>query len=467
MVKKHRDPLSRLVHEAVKINDQGCLNSKSEWQGFTIARLTVEKTEIEAKKSVVESEALDENTKGEMFKLKCRVVAHAKNSASSALNQTLDCRKRKMQGVNGARPKADAVAKRVRMSEANMTPVGRSSALRTSTPVAPDAAQPEPELPNLSSSSSVEASLSQAVDLAESTHMLGGSGDSAILAVPIYRQAISFSTSSSLSDPDSASSNLENMLSISPSGDLSQDNVDLLSKNLSNLDFRASRRGHSPQAATDCQGLANSEPTTKGDLAVAALLCAHAGAQKTTIDSQHAVVALSEALDNDMSAPTDGADDCKKAEKAIAPGAAAGHQKCEFAPPGVSVSAPDALTDHQRPQNPQLSLVNNPTTLTNAPTSLDAQNPRSQRSQSCSRRASSKLKARKEAKEGNSLKRKKTRLSSSSATKISAGKQQLLTRFFSESLNLPGAADVSKFGLEDAVFSDKCTAVQSGHGSRD
>ena len=50
VVRKHKDPLSRLVHEAVKINDLGVLNSKSEWNCYRIARLTVETTESEAKK---------------------------------------------------------------------------------------------------------------------------------------------------------------------------------------------------------------------------------------------------------------------------------------------------------------------------------------------------------------------------------------------------------------------------------
>ena len=55
---------------------------------------------------------LDENIKGEMLKLKCRVVANARNNASSALNQPLDSRKRKMKGDSGSKVNAsDAVNK--------------------------------------------------------------------------------------------------------------------------------------------------------------------------------------------------------------------------------------------------------------------------------------------------------------------------------------------------------------------
>ena len=50
VVKKHSDPLSRLIHEAVRIMSSASLNSKSEWGGFKIARLTVDPPEWEKKK---------------------------------------------------------------------------------------------------------------------------------------------------------------------------------------------------------------------------------------------------------------------------------------------------------------------------------------------------------------------------------------------------------------------------------
>ena len=66
VVKKHVDPLSRLIHEAVRILSSATMNSKSEWGGFKITRLTVEPPEwqkkkitaAECKREKVENEAL-------------------------------------------------------------------------------------------------------------------------------------------------------------------------------------------------------------------------------------------------------------------------------------------------------------------------------------------------------------------------------------------------------------------------
>ena len=45
VVKKHKDPLSRLVHEAVRIPTRASMNSKGERGGYRIARLMEDKTE--------------------------------------------------------------------------------------------------------------------------------------------------------------------------------------------------------------------------------------------------------------------------------------------------------------------------------------------------------------------------------------------------------------------------------------
>ena len=114
----------------------------------------------------------------------------------------------------------------------NMTPAqSKRMKVVTSTPVVA-ASQPDQEiaLPELSPSSSTEASLNlamdqlvqpatpevlagessdgsalatlnSAVDLAESNQILEGSGDSAILAVPIYRKPPAYSTGSSVDLP--------------------------------------------------------------------------------------------------------------------------------------------------------------------------------------------------------------------------------------------------------------------------
>ena len=56
VIKKHRDPLSRKIHEAVRILDCASLNSKSEWGNYRISRLSIEPTEKERKKEAVEAE---------------------------------------------------------------------------------------------------------------------------------------------------------------------------------------------------------------------------------------------------------------------------------------------------------------------------------------------------------------------------------------------------------------------------
>ena len=55
-MKKHSDALSRLVHEAVKIPKYASLNSKAEWGGFKIPRLTVTKSEKETKDELEKAE---------------------------------------------------------------------------------------------------------------------------------------------------------------------------------------------------------------------------------------------------------------------------------------------------------------------------------------------------------------------------------------------------------------------------
>ena len=361
-------------------------------------------------------------------------------------------------------------------ASASMTPVGRARAVRTSTPVVAEAVPAVHELPDLSPSSSVEASLNLAVDHAESSNILGGSGDSAILAVPVYRKAVSFSTSSSTSDPDSGSACSEdNMVSPGLTGENSIEKVDMVTKNLSNLNFRTSSRGHCQPAASDSLEISSAGlpsgavsardlsemPTTQENKLEAAIPCAPAEVQKTchavpTMPGVSPVIAtvLQEAPNVGMFAPTDGTGVAQSPRKATA--------QDVVAPPGVSDVGLPILSGLPAVQNAHLSLDTAP----NAPTSLVAQNQRPQRPLSYSQKASTKLKARKEAKEGRNtaLKRKKTILTPSAAS-ISAGKQLLLTKFFSESLNLPGAPEDSKFGLVNAVAADKSTCVHLEHGS--
>ena len=54
VVKSHKGVLSRVIHEAVRIENRGNLNSKSEWNSHQIPRLVIEKCDWEEKKVVHE-----------------------------------------------------------------------------------------------------------------------------------------------------------------------------------------------------------------------------------------------------------------------------------------------------------------------------------------------------------------------------------------------------------------------------
>ena len=54
VVKQHRDTMSRQLHEALLIEKEGCLNSKSEFSSNRLARLTVEATPWEEKQAAKE-----------------------------------------------------------------------------------------------------------------------------------------------------------------------------------------------------------------------------------------------------------------------------------------------------------------------------------------------------------------------------------------------------------------------------
>ena len=75
-MKKYKDPLSRMVHKAVFIENKASLNSKAEWLGFRVARLSVEMTDKEAKESVelVEKASIEEIS--EMLALIESVIAN-------------------------------------------------------------------------------------------------------------------------------------------------------------------------------------------------------------------------------------------------------------------------------------------------------------------------------------------------------------------------------------------------------
>ena len=58
-MKKHTEPMSRLIHESIRISDVATLNSKNEWGGYKIPRLTVELSDKQIKEQVDKTETED------------------------------------------------------------------------------------------------------------------------------------------------------------------------------------------------------------------------------------------------------------------------------------------------------------------------------------------------------------------------------------------------------------------------
>ena len=70
VMRKHKDPIRRLIDEAVRILYHMTMNSCSEWHGYRTTRLTVEEEERKAKKRVENIESETQLEKGEMLKSK-------------------------------------------------------------------------------------------------------------------------------------------------------------------------------------------------------------------------------------------------------------------------------------------------------------------------------------------------------------------------------------------------------------
>ena len=96
VVKKYKDPLSRLVHEAVRIPTGASMNSKGEWGGYRIARLMVDKSELEAKRDIEAEDRVTEGEKAEMLRLKERLIRgdFASAQPSNILIDKISCRLR-------------------------------------------------------------------------------------------------------------------------------------------------------------------------------------------------------------------------------------------------------------------------------------------------------------------------------------------------------------------------------------
>ena len=70
------------------------MNSKSEWNGFKIARLCVETEDWEDKKKIAEVYIVYNRVEGEIHRFRNNLITNARISTISVIKPTLDSRKR-------------------------------------------------------------------------------------------------------------------------------------------------------------------------------------------------------------------------------------------------------------------------------------------------------------------------------------------------------------------------------------
>ena len=73
MIKCHKDPLSRLVHESVRISSHATMNSRAEWNGYKVARIIVEASDKETREKLDEPDKGDKKEVNKMLNSKSRV----------------------------------------------------------------------------------------------------------------------------------------------------------------------------------------------------------------------------------------------------------------------------------------------------------------------------------------------------------------------------------------------------------
>ena len=101
VVRCHSDPLSRLIHESVKISTDASMNSKSEYIGYKVARLKVEQSKKESIKEIAISDSKDKWEESQMLE----VVARSKRLGlfkSCNKSNITNYRKRKMPGPSAS-----------------------------------------------------------------------------------------------------------------------------------------------------------------------------------------------------------------------------------------------------------------------------------------------------------------------------------------------------------------------------
>ena len=91
VLKCHKDPLTRVVHESISIVNSASINSKSEVKGYKIARITIEKRYCESKCGLKQSESVARQVDSNMQSLRDK----AQLSTCQDSNLSYSCRKRR------------------------------------------------------------------------------------------------------------------------------------------------------------------------------------------------------------------------------------------------------------------------------------------------------------------------------------------------------------------------------------
>ena len=100
VVKCHKSPLDRMLHEAIRIIDRASMNSKSETDGSKIPRIKIEPNKWQAKK---ESKDADERSRLE----EVAIQSLREKSLKSVINLVSSSRKCKdsdMDNIDGVSP---------------------------------------------------------------------------------------------------------------------------------------------------------------------------------------------------------------------------------------------------------------------------------------------------------------------------------------------------------------------------
>ena len=104
----HKDPMSRLLHEAVRIVTHATMNSRGEFKGYTIPRLSIEPTHGKAKEEIENIDKLDKWEEAEMLKLR------AKHRNSNPNNNRSNCSRKRPVAMDKSCSELSPIVKRVR-----------------------------------------------------------------------------------------------------------------------------------------------------------------------------------------------------------------------------------------------------------------------------------------------------------------------------------------------------------------